>query len=162
MFVNALLTVCTTIRAYVIVTFFISQSLFRCIVLLLVFLMDWEEMVYFCALLFFSYVKKITSVNLLPSELPAVEHLQNETLDEGSNLTKECNVTAGSPSPTVFWETGYTFEGNRLIITNITRSQRGEYRCIANNTCGRVSATMFIDVLCKNIYNTSLFVVCIL
>ena len=118
-------------------------------------------MVYFCALLLFSYVQNIASVHLIPSELPAVEHLQNETLDEGSNLTMECNVTAGFPFPTVFWETGYTFEGNRLIITNITRSQRGEYRCIANNTCGRGSATMFIDVLCKNIYNTSLFVVCI-
>ena len=94
---------------------------------------------------------KFTSVNLLSAELPAVELLQNVTLDEGSNLTRECNVTAGNPSPTVFWETGYTFEGNPLTITNITRSQRGEYMCIANNTCGRGSATMFIDVQCKNI-----------
>lgn len=69
LFKGALLTVCTTIRAYVIVTFFISQSLFRCIVLLLVFLMDWEEMVYFCALLFFSYVKKILSIYSLQSYL---------------------------------------------------------------------------------------------
>lgn len=102
---------------------------------------------------------KFTSVNLLSAELPAVELLQNVTLDEGSNLTRECNVTAGNPSPTVFWETGYTFEGNPLTITNITRSQRGEYICIANNTCGRASATMIIDVQCKNIYSRSLFVV---
>ena len=122
-------------------------------------------MVYFYALVLVSYGKKFTSVNLLPSELPAVEHLLNETLDEGSNLRKKCNDTAGFPSPTVFWETGNTFEGNPLIITNITRSQRGEYRCIANNTCGMESATMFIDVQCKNIHIyicTSLFVVCIL
>lgn len=118
-------------------------------------------MVYLCTLLFAILREKFTSVDLLPSELPAVEHLQNATLDEGSNFTEECNVTAGIPSPAVFWATGNTFEGNPLIITNITRSQRGEYRCIANNTCGRVSATMFIDVQCKNIYNTSLFVVCI-
>ena len=95
--------------------------------------------------------KKSTSVNLLPSELPAVEHLLNETLDEGSNFRKECNYTAGFPSPTLFWENGNTFEGNPLIITNIKRSQGGEYRCIANNTCGMESATMFIDVQCKNV-----------
>ena len=82
-----------------------------------------------------------------------MELLQNVTLDEGSNLTRECNVTAGNPSPTVFWETGYTFEGNPLTITDITRSHRGEYICIANNTCGRGSAMMFIDVQCKNIYS---------
>lgn len=103
--------------------------------------------------------EKFASVNLHPAELPAVELLQNVTLDEGSNLTRECNVTAGNPSPTVFWETGYTFEGNPLTITNITRSHRGEYICIANNTCGRGSAMMFIDVQCKNIYRRSLFVV---
>ena len=103
--------------------------------------------------------EKFTSVNLHPAELPAVELLQNVTLNEGSNLTRECNVTAGNPSPTVFWETGYTFEGNPLTITNITRSQRGEYICIANNTCGRGSAMMFIDVQCKNIYSRSLSVV---
>ena len=27
-----------------------------------------------------------------------MEHLQNATLDEGSNLTKECNVTGGTRS----------------------------------------------------------------
>ena len=119
-------------------------------------------MVYFYALLLLSCGKKFTSVNLLPSELPAVEHLENKTLDEFSNLTVECNVTAGFPSPTKFWENGNTFEGNPLIFPNITRSQRGEYRCNANNTCGRVSATMFIDVQCKNMYNTSVFIVCVL
>ena len=86
-----------------------------------------------------------------------MELLPNVTFDEGSNLTRECNVTAGNPSPNVFWETGYTFEGNPLTITNITRSQRGEYICIANNTCGRGSATMFIDVQCKNINTVDLF-----
>ena len=46
--------------------------------------------------------EKFASVNLHPAELPAVELLQNVTLNEGSNLTRECNVTARNPSPTVF------------------------------------------------------------
>ena len=49
-------------------------------------------------------------------------------------------------------------------IINIRRNQRGEYRCIANNTCGNESAGMFIDVYCKNLYNvfTKLSNVCYL
>lgn len=78
-----------------------------------------------------------------------MEQIQNVTVKEGENVTKECTVTAGTPLPTVFWEnveTSETFEGNPLIITNIKRSQGGKYRCIANNTCGSDFTTTFIDV----------------
>ena len=71
-------------------------------------------------------------------------------------MTKECNVTAGTPPLNVFWKnvkTGQVTEGKLLTIINIRRNQSGEYRCIANNTCGKESTGMFIDVHCKNLYN---------
>ena len=84
---------------------------------------------------------------------PAVEQVQNATVKEGRDVTKECNVTTGTPPLTVFWEnvkSGQITTGKLLDITNITRYQT-EYRCVANNTCGSVLTTMFIDVQCKNL-----------
>ena len=51
---------------------------------------------------------------------PAVEQVQNATVMDGTDLTKECNVTAGSPPLTVFWEnakSGQIIVGKLLIIT---------------------------------------------
>ena len=82
----------------------------------------------------------------------AVEQIQNVTMEEGRNLTKECNVTAGSHPLNVFWKnvkTGQVTGEKLLTIINIRRDQSGEYRCIANNTCGNESTTMFINVQCK-------------
>ena len=85
-----------------------------------------------------------------------MEQIQNVKVEEGRNVTKECNVTAGTPPLNVFWKnvkTGQVTTGKLLTIINIRRSQSGEYRCIANNTCGNESTGMFIDVHCKNLYN---------
>ena len=74
-------------------------------------------------------------------------------------MTGECNLTAGTPPLHLFWQnvkTGQFVEtGKLLTITNITRYQT-EYGCVANNTCGRASATMVIDVQCKEEYMISL------
>lgn len=51
---------------------------------------------------------------------PAVEHVQNETDMDGTDLTKECNVTTETPPLTVFWEnakSGQIIDGKLLIIT---------------------------------------------
>ena len=93
------------------------------------------------------------------SSLPvpaAVERIQNLTVEEGRNVTKECNVTARTHPLNVSWKnlkTGQVIKGKLLTIINIRRNQSGEYRCIANNTCGNESTGMFIDVHCKNLYN---------
>ena len=91
-----------------------------------------------------------------------MEQIQNVTVEEGRNMIKKCNLAAGtSPSP-FFWKKVNTSElwyGNVLNITDIRRNQRGEYSCYVNNTCGSDTTTMFIDVQCKNIYITSLFIV---
>ena len=85
-----------------------------------------------------------------------MEQAENKTVQEGGNVTVCCNVTAGSPDPTVIWTKvqggGYNpTEEKLLIITNITRAQAGEYRCTANNTCGKKYTEASIDVQCKNI-----------
>lgn len=85
-----------------------------------------------------------------------MEKIKNVTVEEGRNVIKECRVTAGTPYPNVSWwnvKTGQVTKGKLLNIINIRRNQSGEYRCIANNTCGNESAGMFIDVHCKNLYN---------
>lgn len=88
-----------------------------------------------------------------------MKQIQNVTVQEGRNVSKECKVTAGTPTPAVFWEnvkTGETLVRNPLIIINIRRNQSGKYRYIANNTCGIDFTTTFTDVQCENVYITSL------
>ena len=85
-----------------------------------------------------------------------MEQIQNVTVEEGRNVTKECNVTAGTPPLNVFWKNAKTAQfttGKLLTIINIRRNQSGEYRCTANNSCGNESTGMFIDVHCKNLYD---------
>ena len=85
-----------------------------------------------------------------------MEQIQNVTVEEGRNVTKECNVAAGTHPLNVSWEnvkTGQVTKGKLLTIINIRRNQSGEYRCTANNTCGNESTGMFIDVHCKNLCN---------
>ena len=86
--------------------------------------------------------------------LASVEKVKNKVVKEGDNVRVYCNVTAGIPDPTVMWTkvlTGEHIKGNPLNIANISRTQAGEYRCTANNTCGVDSTVVDIDVHCKNI-----------
>ena len=110
---------------------------------------------YFYSCFYFSLLKK---THFSRSSLPvpvAVEQIQNVTVEEGRNVTKGgCNMTTGTPPLNYFWKnmkTGQVTTGKLLTIINIRRNQSGEYRCIANNTCGNESTGMFIDVHCKNI-----------
>ena len=74
-------------------------------------------------------------------------------------MTGECNLSSGTSSLNQIWQnakTGQFLESGKLLtITNITRYQT-EYKCVANNTCGSASTTMFIDVQCKEEYIISL------
>ena len=85
-----------------------------------------------------------------------MEQIKNVTVEEGRNVTKECNVTTGTRPRNCFWKnvkTGQVTTEKRLTIIDIRRHQSGEYRYTANNTCGNESTGMFIDVYCKNLYN---------
>ena len=83
-----------------------------------------------------------------------MEQIQNVTVEEGRNVTKECSVTAGTPPLNYVWKnvkTGQVTTEKRLTIINIKRNQSGKYRCTANNSCGSESIGVFIDVHCKNL-----------
>ena len=62
------------------------------------------------------------------SSLPvpaALEQIQNITVEEGRNVSKGCNVAAGTPPLNVFWKnvkTGHVTEGKLLTIINIRRN----------------------------------------
>ena len=89
------------------------------------------------------------------TDAPTMKQLLNVTVKESENVTKECNVAAGTPPLDFLWKnvkTGQVTKGKLLTIINIRRNQGGEYRCIANNTCGNESTTMFINVECKIIH----------
>ena len=86
----------------------------------------------------------------LSFSVPAsVEQVENINVTEGKNVHEYCNVTAGFPHPTVMWTNDEHIKENPLNITNINRTQAGEYRCTANNTCGEASTVMKISVQCK-------------
>ena len=81
-----------------------------------------------------------------------MEQLLNVIVGEGENMRKECNEAAGTHPLNFVWKnvkTGQVTKGKLLTIVNMRRDQSGEYRCIANNTCGNESTTMFINVTCK-------------
>ena len=80
------------------------------------------------------------------------------------NVSKRLLVAAGTHPLNFVWKNvknGQVTKGKLLTIINIRRNQSGDYECIANNTCGNESTTMFINVECKIIYmaffDTSLY-----
>ena len=80
-----------------------------------------------------------------------VQPLQNETITEGGNLSLSCNVS-GSPPPVVSWvriSTSQRFDVSVLQLTNVSRSEARDYRCVTSNECGNASEAQNIDVQCK-------------
>ena len=68
-------------------------------------------------------------------------------------MTLSCNAS-GMPSPMVSWikvndHTRTPLSELVLVLTNISRSDAGEYRCEASNGCGNASETARIFVQCK-------------
>ena len=78
----------------------------------------------------------------------------NKTLEEGGDLYFNCSAP-GFPGVTISWSKvgGNTRDerGSWLNFTRITRDQAGDYICHGNNTCGRRSSSVSIDVQCRGI-----------
>ena len=82
------------------------------------------------------------------------------TLTEGGNLTLSCNAT-GNPVPTISWtrdgspvdtsgRISISADKKQLTITNVHRTDSGEYRCVASNELGNdTSNVATLDVQCK-------------
>ena len=87
---------------------------------------------------------------------------QNTTQQEGKNVTLSCAVD-GNPKPSISWtkdvspvsavgnpRISFGTDNNQLIITNVNRSDHGEYQCVASNTLGNTtSSAATLDVQCK-------------
>ena len=84
----------------------------------------------------------------VPSSI--VQITQDQNVTEGQNLTLMCNVS-GIPPPMVSWMTpdSRRVSGYKLNVTNINRTQAGEYKCEASNECGNATETANIIVLRK-------------
>ena len=86
---------------------------------------------------------------------------QAGSVTEGDNVTLSCNAS-GNPVPTISWtrdeslvssgDQRISFEaGNRqLTITNVNRTDSGQYLCVADNSEGNdTSNAITLDVKCK-------------
>ena len=70
---------------------------------------------------------------------------------EGDSVSLNCN-TMGFPAPFVAWSkigVRVVIQDRWLNITNITKADRGQYQCFANNTCGSADTFANINVQCK-------------
>ena len=83
----------------------------------------------------------------VPSSIQAID---DKTVTEGGNVNLSCNAS-GIPPPMVYWvkASGQRVNGSVLMLTNINRSEAGEYRCEASNECGNATETTNVDVQCK-------------
>jgi len=77
-------------------------------------------------------------------------------------VTLSCNAS-GDPVPSISWTRDATIistsgesrisfgaESNELTITNVSRADKGEYRCVANNSLGNATSNAaFLNVQCK-------------
>ena len=98
--------------------------------------------------MFKPFVRLETCLFTVPS---FIQPLQNKTAEEGGNVTVSCNAS-GTPPLMVSWikvDDGERFNGSELVLTNISRSEAGEYRCEASNECGNALQRATIEVQCK-------------
>ena len=90
--------------------------------------------------------------------------LPGDTVREGDNVTLSCHAT-GDPVLTISWtrngslvttsaRISFSDDNKKLTIVNVTRTDSGEYRCVARNRVGiDTSNAAKLDVQCK----TSIF-----
>ena len=100
------------------------------------------------------------------TEQPSITvHPNGVTIREGQNVTLSCNAS-GNPVPTISWtrngspvktsdhsRISFSDEEKLLTITNVSRTDRGEYRCVAINRVGNATSNVAtVDVHCKYIH----------
>ena len=96
-------------------------------------------------------------------------HPINQTKIEGENVTFTCDAT-GNPEPIFLWTKDgapvslttlkiiFSSDFKRLFITNVNRTDSGEYVCGAGNYIGGYqSNSASLNVYCKNILCFSCF-----
>ena len=88
---------------------------------------------------------------ILFAVLASVNQLHNKTVKEGASVSLNC-IVIGFPAPFVAWSKVGSIlvtEDRFLNITSITKADRGQYQCFANNTCGSDVKLTSINVQCN-------------
>ena len=75
-------------------------------------------------------------------------------------MTLSCNAS-GNPVPTISWtkngspvnasnnsRVSLSKDKKQLTITIVSRTDRGEYRCVANNSVGNTASAATLDIQC--------------
>ena len=95
---------------------------------------------------------------------------KSQTTSEGSNVTFSC-VASGVPEPSLSWtingtainvtanpRINLTADGQQLTVTNVNRTDSGEFRCVASNKVGNVtSMAAKLTVQCKDTKKWSIY-----
>ena len=65
------------------------------------------------------------------------------------SLSRITCTESGDPEPNVTWTKNGTYivQNNTLTINNVTLKDVGQYGCTAENRAGKISATVWIDVI---------------
>ena len=101
-----------------------------------------------------------------------MEYPKNQLTIEGSNMTFSC-IAGGVPSPRISWtingtainvtanpRINLTADGQQLIVTNVNRTDSGEYRCVASDKVGNVtSMAAKLTVQCKDTKKWSIYLI---
>ena len=85
----------------------------------------------------------------------SIQQIADKAIIEGGSVNLSC-IASGIPSPSVSWvkvSSGQRTDGTELVLTNINRSEAGEYRCEASNLCANATESATVDVLCKSSMN---------
>ena len=112
--------------------------------------------IFFFTILSFVFYLKLT-------DQPEITvHPQSQTTREGDNVTLSCD-TIGNPAPTISWtrngslvdtsdnpRISFSADKKQVIITNVNRTDSGEYRCVARNIIGNdTSNAATLNLQCK-------------
>ena len=99
---------------------------------------------------------------IVTDEPEITAHPRSGAETEGNNVTLSCYATA-NPVPTISWiidgspvnttinsRISFSQDNKQLTITNVNRTDSGEYRCVASNFLGNATSNdAILDIQCN-------------